>query len=102
MANLASTAVTVVESWTEGDTYGKRLNVFYVKVVLSAQGGGTNLIPASVIMPGFNTIVSGGTFVKSDNSDVQVSSPSYDRTNLLLGLTPADVTGTYQGIVKGY
>lgn len=102
MANLASSAVTVVESWTEGDTHGKRLNCFYVSVVLTAQGGGTNLIPASVIMPGFNTIVSGGTFTKADNSDVQVSSPSADRTFLLLGLTPADVTGTYLGIVKGY
>lgn len=103
MANLASSAVTIIESWTEGDVNGKRLNVYYVSLVLSTQGGATNAVLGSVISDGVqNAIVESSAFIKSDNSAIVPTHSSVDRTKLLFGATVADQTGTYYGIVKGY
>lgn len=106
MANLASSAVTVRRAFEEGDRTGKRVGVTKeVTVVLTGQGTTTNTIPASAF--GFTYIYESSPWVKDDNTLVHRAHPSYDNTLLLLTVaaavdTPADVTGTFRAIVKGY
>ncbi len=103
MAAVASSAVTINSSWTEGEVHGKRFNCYNVTVVLSTQGGATNSLSGSTIAPGLaNAIVQSSDFIKSDNSAIVPTSPSVDGTLLLFGATVADQTGTYTGTVKGY
>lgn len=103
MANVATSAVTISSSWTEGDVTGKRINVYDITVVLSTQGGATNALLGSVIAPGLsNAIIDSSNFIKSDNVTIVPTAPSADNTKLLFGTTVADQTGTFSGIVKGY
>lgn len=101
MAALTSSGVTIVTSWTEGDVTGKRYTVMQVKIVLSTNGSETNPIPATAF--GLETIIDASPFVLSDNSNVRIACPDYTGANLLITSTgsPTDVSGTYQGIVKG-
>lgn len=106
MANLASSAVTVKDSWTEGSVTGKRIVGKRVALVLTGQGGTSNLIPASAL--GFATIERCSNFIVSDNSAIYFGSPSYNNANLHLTLSasgtgaPADVTSlTLYGCVWG-
>lgn len=106
MASLASSAVTVVSSWTEGGVNGKRHIVKLVRLVLTGQGGATNLIGAAAL--GFDKIESCSNAIKSDNALVYPAVPLYGGT--AVGLVPApetanapdDVTGTVELTVKGY
>lgn len=102
MANLVPSAVTVLETWTEGDTHGKRLNCFYVKLVCTGQGDNVNLIPANVVMPGFGTIVESTSFYLNSSQSILSATPSVDRTYLLIGTAELGVTDTVYGVVKGY
>lgn len=108
MADLAKSAVTVLNQWTEGGLNGKRVSCRQVSLVLTAQGSTANKIPASVL--GLKSIEQCTTFVKSDNAKVYIASPDAAGVNLLLvDLTqatdanriPADITATVLGIVKG-
>lgn len=99
MASLASTAVLENSYYYTNSRVGSKEKAVNVTLTLTGQGGTTNTIPASVL--NLNSILRSTPFVKSDNSDVQVASASADGSFLLLGLTPADVTGTYSGTVFG-
>lgn len=99
MANLASSAVTLVKWYYTNARVGSREKAVMVSLVLTGQGGTTNKILASTL--GLNSIERATTFTASDNSAVVVAAPSADGTFLLLGTTPADVTGTYSGTVFG-
>ena len=103
MAAVASSAVTINSSWTEADVHGKRFNCYNISIVLSTQGGATNNVPLTTIVPGLsNAIVQSGSFVKSDNSAIAPTSPDSTGTLLLFGTTVGDISGTYTGVVKGY
>lgn len=99
MASLAPSAVTVLSAWTSGGPNGNRNKILQVSVVLSAQGSSTNLIGAAAL--GFQKILATSNWTASDNSAVAVASVSADGSAILLGETPADVTGTYIGVVEG-
>jgi hypothetical protein len=108
MANLASSAVTTVSSWTEGGPNGRRQIAKIVRLALTGQGGATNLISASAL--GFTKIEQCSNAILSDNSLVYVAVPLYGGT--AIGLVPdwnaataipADATGvTIELTVKGY
>ena len=55
MANLSSTNVTVIESWTTGSTSSKRNKVKRVKWTGTTAGGTSNLLTASAF--GFTKIL---------------------------------------------
>jgi len=103
MANLASSAVVIERAWTEGGLAGKEVAVRQVTLTLTAQGSASNAIPASVLS--LTKIEQAGMFIKSDNAAALPAVPSYDGSKLLLldaDNLPADATGTFRGIVKGY
>ena len=106
MANLASSAVTEVASWTEGNVNGKRHIARLLRLVLTAQGGATNLIGAAAL--GFTKIEQCSNAVLSDNTKIYPAVPLYGGTAVGLILAtqtasaPADVTGTVEITVKGY
>lgn len=106
MANLASSAVTVVSSWTEGNTNGKRHIAKLVRLVLAGHGGTTNQITASAL--GFTKVEQCSNAVLSDNSVIYPAVPLYggSAVGLILdasaAVAPSDVTGTVELTVKGY
>jgi len=79
MANLAQSAVTIEDTWTEGGTNGRRYLVKAVKLVLTGQGGATNLIPASLF--GMTKVwdVRAG---RDSSNGLVLAAPSYDRTSI--------------------
>src|SRR5688572_3192765 len=97
------TKITRNEVWKTGGTSGRRLKAIDVNLELSSQGGLTNSIAASLF--GLSTIEEASGF--RDSSSVAVAAgPSYDRTKLVFYAVetngnPADVTGTFRGIIKG-
>jgi hypothetical protein len=103
MAALASSAVAVVERWTEGGLNSRKYVVKKVTLTLTGQGTATNKITATVL--GFKKIVDASPLVKSDDSEIILATPSYDGSFLLLnagGTTaPADETGTFTCQVRG-
>lgn len=96
MANLSRTAVTILGSRYEGTK--KELIVRECTIVLTGQGTATNKILASDL--GFKGFKGSSIFTKSDNTEVLIGVPSYDKTFLLLKAAatnaPADFTGTYR------
>ena len=102
MAALTASGVTLLESWSEGDVTGKRLTCKRVSLVLSTQGGATNNIPVSLF--GFNKLIDASSFMQDDNTNFLFAAPSANQLLLLLGVAtaPADVSGTYVGVVRGY
>lgn len=103
MASLAASAVTLTRTGTEGGLHLKERRVFRVSLVLTAQGGTTNLIPASVL--GLTTLERATTFYDAGNS--KIITASTDGTNLYLAgagansQNPTDYTGTIVGEVAG-
>lgn len=104
MADLDSTGVTVVRSWTEGGLAQKDRVCKLVQVVLSSMGTAANTVPATAF--GLTVIEETTPAVKSDDDVVVPTSPSYDGSVIFFiedaGQDPADFTGTFQFIVKGY
>lgn len=99
MANLATSGVTINYAWREGAVNGNRNNVYNVTVVLSGQGGGTNLIPASAFS--LQKFEKTSNWIKSDSSAIVVAAVTPDGSGIILGTTPGDVTGTYAATVTG-
>ena len=109
MAALASSAVTINRSWTEGGISGKEIACRQVTLVLTGQGTVTNAIPASVLS--LSKIEQSTPAVASDDATVYPATPSYDGSNLLLlnvanvtdasRIAPADITATNRLVVKG-
>ena len=110
MADLAATAVTIERAWTEGGISGKEVSCRQVTLVLTAQGGATNKIPASVLS--LTKIEQVSNFITSDNASVYIGAVAYDGSFVALANLaqatdanrddPADVTATIRGVVKGY
>lgn len=103
MADLASSAVTILDSWEEDGLNGKKYVGRRVRLTLTGQGTTSNKITASVLKLG--TIVSSSPALEADNSEIRPTSPSYDQSNLLIGggssNAPQDVTGVYDLTVRG-
>jgi hypothetical protein len=105
MASLASTGVTVLDSWTEGKTNGRKRTVKRCQIVLSSMGGTTNTIPATAF--GLSRIDRCSNLTLSTNASVRVASPSYDGSLILVvaaqetSSAPADISGTFYIEVAG-
>lgn len=101
MADLAASAVTVLKTKYMGTK--KEILVKECTVVLSAQGTATNKILASIL--GLTYFQGISVFTKSDNTEVVLGVPSYDKTFLILKAAatnaPADFTGTYRAEISG-
>ena len=101
MANLATSGVTVIDSWYNG--HDRKVVSRRLRVVLAAMGTAANKIEASIL--GFRRIESCTPLIISDNTVLIQASPSYDGSLLLLKAAgtnaPADFTGTYEMVVTG-
>lgn len=115
MANMAQSQVTIVSSWTEGNTHGRRRTCVRATLATSndgtGQGSATNTIPAS-LFGGLAYIEESTCAITSANKHVPAS-PSTDGTLLLLfnntnatdanRADPADYINTTLTVtVKGY
>lgn len=104
MANLAASAVTLEEEWTEGDLNGKRFVTKKLKLVLTGQGGATNKILASVL--DFAKILKSQPASADGDDHIYVAAPSYDGSYLQLKASAtdalADITDTIRVVVTGY
>lgn len=101
MADLASTAVTVKNSWYGG--LGKEIIHREVDVTLSGQGSTSNKITAEAL--GLDEFEGISVLTKDDDSAVVVGAPSADKKTLLLKAAatnaPADYTGDFTGVITG-
>lgn len=109
MANLASSAVTVVRQWNTGGQARKERVEKLVRLALTGQGGVTNLIGASAL--GLTKIEECSNAIKDDNSKGWPAVPLYGGAAVALleesgysstELVPTDVTATVELTVKGY
>ena len=108
MANVSS--ATIVDSWTVRAAEDGVIPIVskLVEVVLSTQGGATNLIPASVL--GLRRILSVTTAMKTDNAKLYPAGPSLAGTEVLVNdvatnaaaLTVGDISATVRFTVTGY
>jgi len=102
MANLASSAVTLTNTRYEG--LHRERKVQEGTVALTGQGTATNKILAATLGLTFFRGIS--TLTKSDDTEVLIGVPSYDKSFLILKAAatnaPADFTGTYRYEVSGY
>ena len=103
MADLAAAAVEILDEWYEDGLAGNMYIARKFRLILTGQGGTTNTIPASVLQLG--TIVSAGSAIANDNTEVITCVPSYDQSFLIFGdgasNAPADQTGMFDVIVRG-
>lgn len=104
MSDIDSSAVTANRSWTDGGLAQKDRHCIAATVVLTGQGTTTNKIPATAF--GLSVIEEVSPFIASDDGTGYFATPSYDGTNILLfedaSDAPADETGTFKTVVKGY
>lgn len=104
MANLASSGVTIEDSWTSGGNNGKKYNYYRCTAVLSSMGTVANNIPAAAFR--LQTIEGSTPWTLSDNSIVVVANPNVAKSLLLLKAAgtnaPADYTGTFSFTIWGY
>ena len=114
MANMASSQVTILKTWTEGDGTGKRRKCYRCTLATSndgtGQGSATNTIPASL----FNmSVIEEVTPGVTNGNKLIVAAPAYDGPSVLLfdvqNATdanrddPADfINTTFRLTVKGY
>lgn len=101
MADLAASAVTIVDSWYP--TTNKHIKSRRVTLVLTGQGTAANAIPASVM--DFREIEQVTVLTQDDDTDLVVGAPDDAKTTLLLKAAatnaPADYTGTFKGVITG-
>lgn len=104
MANLGTSGVTIVDSWTGGGNNGKKFNFYKCVVVLSSMGTAANAIPASAFR--LQTLEGSTPWTIADNSVAIVAAPNVAKSQLLLKAAatnaPADYSGTYYCTVWGY
>lgn len=98
MANLAQSAVTINEWYYDGARVGSKRKVIDATLVLTGQGGGTNLIAASLF--GLTTIDRVEGF-RDSNGVAYVATPSYDGTGILILQRAAQAltNGTFKSFV---
>lgn len=81
MADLASTNVTVISSWTTGGTNGRRNKVKQVKWTSTTAGGDSNKLLASAF--GFNKILrSSNVLLDASTKKIYPAAPSADGSRL--------------------
>lgn len=104
MADLAASAVTILDSWTEGGNNGKKLNVYKCSATFTAMGTATNKLLATAFR--LIQIERVSPFVADDNSLVIAAAPNVAGTLILLKAAgsnaPADYTDTFYFTVWGY
>lgn len=102
MAVYSGTPV-VRENYTGLGLNGKKYSFLEVTVTLSSNGGATNNIPKAVF--DLAKIHGSTNAVKSDNTVILPTTPSYDGSLLLLGggasNAPADYSGDFRFTVWG-
>ena len=109
MADLAASAVTINDTWWDGDRWGKNKWLCRdVTLVLTGQGTDSNSITAAIL--GFSEIHQIDACM-ADDDRIQPGSPNYARTKILLynvevatdanRADPVDITDTIRLIVKG-
>lgn len=111
MPNLASSAVTILEVWTEGDTTGKRLVNIRCHASLNGQGDGGvgTSIPKTAF--GLSRIEKVSNFVLDDLSVIAPAAVTPDGEGILLldvnnatdaeRSAPALFTGEFYFVVTG-
>jgi hypothetical protein len=103
MADVTSANVTLLDHWTEGGLNGKRLTALKVQVAITAAGSGATggKIPASAF--GLREVEQVSNTVKSDNTAAHAMVPNANGSEVLSmhNNSPANITGTYNFIVKG-
>lgn len=109
MADLASSAVTILRSAVEEEDTGHEVKSLMAKVTIASMGTATNKILATAF--GLTTIYSATPFVKSDDTLVYVVAPAADGSFLLLvdgdnataanQTAPADKSGTFYTTIRG-
>jgi hypothetical protein len=110
MADITSSSVVVNRSSSQTLSSGLILWSKACTVTLTGQGTTTNKILATAF--GLSSFEETSSWVKTDNTEVVQAGPSNDRTLILLAdpddaaaanhITPADRTGAYNCVVKGY
>ena len=104
MADLASSAVTVLRISSETLSNGITLYTKACSVTLSTQGTVTNKILATAF--GLSAFEESSAWSKSDNTEVVPAGISNDRSHLLLRAlatnVPLDYAGAYNVYVKGF
>lgn len=109
MADLASSAVTILETYEVGDRFGKRRSArLRVQLVLTGQGGTTNKISAEALGLEEITMV---TNAVSDGNTIHPAAVAYDGSAVLLAAltqatdanraNAADLTDTVRLTVEG-
>jgi hypothetical protein len=110
MADLASSAVSVVRAWTEGGVAGKDRVGSLLTLTLTGQGSTTNKITASAL--GYSKVESCGNLLDCTNTKVYPAVPSSDGSAVYTmnpcqatdanRADPADLTCTGRIEVHGY
>jgi hypothetical protein len=108
MADLLSSAVTVLRGWKQPGT-GVQLATKQLTLVLTGQGNTAETIDASTL--GFQKIVSCSNAIKADDSVIVVAVPSYDGSKILFANLnqsddtkrhePATISGTFRLTITG-
>lgn len=103
MADLAKSAVTILEDWSDHAIGNRRVSYRKVQLVLTGQGDATDDIKAGVL--DLRTIEGCTPLQKSDDTAAYWGVPSYDGSKLYLyedaSDAPAVQTGTFRCIVWG-
>lgn len=103
MADLAKSAVTVLDSWFDGGLASKKYIARRVRLNLTGQGGTTNKIPASVF--DMAKIVDVSSAISQATDELISCAAAYDQSYLVFGdgasNAPADQTGLFDLVVRG-
>lgn len=104
MAALATTDVTIHDSWFTDGLGGVKHVARRVTMTLSSHGNATtaNSIPAAALS--MSEVVDASPFVKDDNTEILTISPNASGSLLLVSAangTIATATGDYVGVVVG-
>lgn len=105
MANLASSGVSVQDSWhvPQVGTPARKFKAVRAIITLSTMGSASNKILATAF--GLSRIVDCTGITKSDDTTVYSCVPSYDGSYVIVknhgAVTPLDISGTFSIVVTG-
>lgn len=103
MADLADSAVQILDTWEGGGTTSKRWAYREVILTLTGQGDATDTITAGNLR--LRKVRGSTPLIKDDNGTAYLAAPSYDNSLLLLfednSDAPSVQTGTFKCTVWG-
>jgi hypothetical protein len=105
MAVVAQSAVTILRAWSDGGLALKDRKCVKARIVLVAQGGATNNIPASVFGMTVIEEIMGTDYSTGGKAEMSVSqdgSKAYLNKVSGADLQPTDISDTIQVIAKGF